>query len=790
MPEIPSFKSPTVPTLPNLSLSGASGATLPSTTALSSIGTNVPSIPSVGGIGQSLTSNIPDAGALKSAVPTFSAPSLPTDLASSTQTQLAAKIPKFDSKIDLPEVETGKLGLLSSPTDLGAFKEKTMSSLSSMVPQFTPGVKISALNDLADKKSALMSSLKSAAGGALGAAAGGALGAAAGVALSGGNLKNIAKSALGGAVGGAVGNLASQAGLKGNIAGALGSAAGTLATGGNLKNAAMSAGGGLVASTLTSKLGGGVIASSVGAFAGAKISGASTKSSIVGGLTAGAGAFAAQKIFSISSAPTAGATTVVEKTANIPSNVEVVTATNNQPESIPQSIPPPSPIATIDEDTGKVVLSNTDPANLTTVKETVIGGGSRTTYADRKDPITGKLTPVPDKIEHPTKTETTTVINKSTGEIVSSNTDSKTITREEASKTMNKVSGTPPSSIVEKKPPPFLYPRPINPVYIVVTDQYGNESIRLNVEKNNQIIPVGLEMISMVGSKDKLTMTYIGGSTRVLYTPSATKEKFGFTQGEGDANVVDTLPDGSTSMWVALIASEDLTYPQERDAPYFTKNSDGSITYTFSDGSTATELASNGKSLFTINGVSAEMEMPIKIEPPSLEIPASDLERGKTEEKKKWLEKFGFDKKNQNGDYLKYTPSEPVLGSDGAPQWKNTKTGEVISEAKYYSIKNFKDYEDYEEIRKQMPYTVITKSEVDKQFEDEWNNTYMAAVKRKYTNEISYKYEQANRSDQVKTSESVDKMHIIEVTRSGFKSSGESFKVMKVRVYKKTEEVP
>jgi len=36
----------------------------------------------------------------------------------------------------------------------------------------------------------------------------------------------------------------------------------------------------------------------------------------------------------------------------------------------------------------------------------------------------------------------------------------------------------------------------------------------------------------------------------------------------------------------------------------------------------------------------------------------------------------------------------------------------------------------------------------------------------------------------------VDKNHIIEVTRSGYNLTGDSFKVMKVRVYKKTEEVP
>ena len=750
MPEIPSFKSPTVPTLPNLSLSGAAGKTLPPTMALSSIGASVPSISSVGGIGQSLTSNIPDSGALKSAVPTFSAPSLPTDLASSTQTQLAAKIPKFDSKMDLPEVETGKLGLLSSPTDLGPFKEKTMSSLNSMVPQFTPGVKISALNDLADKKSALMSSLKSAAGGALGAAAGGALGAAAGVALSGGSLKNIAKSALGGAVGGAVGNLASQAGLKGNVAGALGSAAGTIAAGGNLKNAAMSAGGGVVASTLTSKLGGGVIASSVGAFAGAKISGASTKSSIVGGLTAGAGAFAAQKIFSISSAPTAGSTTVTEQTANIPSNVEVVTATNNQQESMPQSIPPPSPIATIDEDTGKVVLSNTDPANLTTVKETVIGGGSKTTYADKYNPDTGKYEPIPSKIEPSTKKVTTTVVNKSTGEVVSSGTESSAITAEQAKKETSNKNPSPLKQMVETKPAPIVLPRPINPLFEVSYDYYGNETLVNRVPK--KIIPSGLEMVSTIGSKDTLTCTYVDGSTRVFYSKSATISKFGYTDTwktydrEKDAkeklgfgNVVDKLPNGETSMWLNVSKNEDYSLPPDGDVPYFVKSSDGSTTYTFSDGTVATELISGNKSIITVQGVSAEVDVPTPTSPASLDIPANELESKKREEKIRWM------RVNEN-------------------------TFEVNSKTKVSP----------EQLQ-------IVK---DEEFEKEWNSYGLDNLKRLYAKQLAEKYKKLNEGEQVKTAESVDKNHIIEVTRSGYNLAGDSFKVMKVRVYKKTEEVP
>ena len=787
MPEIPSFKSPTVPTLPNLSLSGAVGTTLPSTTALSSIGASVPSIPSVGGIGQSLTSNIPDSGALKSAVPTFSAPSLPTDLASSTQTQLAAKIPKFDSKMDLPEVETGKLGLLSSPTDLGPFKEKTMSSLNSMVPQFTPGVKISALNDLADKKSALMSSLKNAAGGALGAAAGGALGAAAGVALSGGSLKNIAKSALGGAVGGAVGNLASQAGLKGNIAGALGSAAGTIAAGGNLKNAAMSAGGGLVASTLTSKLGGGVIASSVGAFAGAKISGASTKSSVVGGLTAGAGAFAAQKIFSISSAPTAGATTVAEKTANIPSNVELVTTTNSKPEFMPQSIPPPSPIATIDEDTGKVVLSNTDPANLTTVKETVIGGGSKTTYADKYNPDTGKYEPVPSKIEPSTKKVTTTVINKSTGEVVSSGTESTAITAEQAKKETNSKNLSPPKQMVETKPAPIILPRPISPVYILNTDIYGNEYLTLS-NKSESIIPVDSELVSMTGTKDILTLKYADGSKTEVYSAALSVQKFGHGSKESDTIAVDTLADGTTSMYATIEMSKDYSLPDEEDSPYFVKNPDGSITYTFSDGTTATEMPSGAKSLFTINGVSAEIDIPTQVQPSTLEIPSDQLEKSKEFRKKIWTEKnYGGKKKDNNGNYIKYTLSEPVLDPDGKHTYKNIKTEQIVSETIYYAVK---DPENYTKVRKKMPETIIPKEKVDEQFEKEWNDTIVKEVKNQYSKKLADKYEALNRGEQVKTAESIDKMHIIEVTRSGFRAKRESYKVMKVRVYKKTEEVP
>jgi hypothetical protein len=785
MPEIPSFKSPTVPTLPNLSLSGASGATLPSTTALSSIGTSVPSIPSVGGIGQSLTSNIPDAGALKSAVPTFSAPSLPTDLASSTQTQLAAKIPKFDSKIDLPEVETGKLGLLSSPTDLGAFKEKTMSSLSSMVPPFTPGVKISALNDLADKKSALMSSLKSAAGGALGAAAGGALGAAAGVALSGGNLKNIAKSALGGAVGGAVGNLASQAGLKGNIAGALGSAAGTLATGGNLKNAAMSAGGGLVASTLTSKLGGGVIASSVGAFAGAKISGASTKSSIVGGLTAGAGAFAAQKIFSISSAPTAGATTVAEKTANIPSNVELVTATNSKPESMPQSIPPPSPIATIDEDTGKVVLSNTDPANLTTVKETVIGGGSKTTYADKYNPDTGKYEPVPSKIEPSTKKVTTTVVNKSTGEVISSGTESTEITAKQAKKETNSKNLSPPREAVKTKSAPIILPRPISPVYILNTDIYGNESLTLS-NKNESIIPIDSVLVSMTGTKDILTLKYADGSKTEVYNAASSIQKFGHGSDESDTITVDTLADGKTSMYSTNEMSKDYSLPSDESSPYFMKNPDGSITYTFSDGTIATEMPSGAKSLFTINGVSAEIDIPTQVQPSTLEIPSDQLEKSKEFRKKIWTEKnYGRNKKDNDGNYIK---EKMVIKTDenGNPLFSSINNGvkSLVKESKKENgAANYPAFEF-------LPDGTVSQYEVNSQFEKEWNDTIVKEVKNQYSKKLADKYEALNRGEQVKTAESIDKMHIIEVTRSGFRAKRESYKVMKVRVYKKTEEVP
>lgn len=826
MPDIPSFKAPSVPTLPSLSLLGANTKAaipnIPNISSLSSLGSSAgASVPTVGG----LVGKIPSADSLKSTIPNIPSPSLPTDLSLGGKTDLATNLPKFDSKIDLPEIETGKLGLLSSPVDLGTFKDKTMSSIDSLVPTFSPSQKIGALQEAADKKSALMESLKTAAGGALGAAAGaalsggnlkniagsalgaaaggvagglaskaglgstvaGALGSAAGALASGKNIKQAVGGAVGNVVGGAVGNLASKAGINANIGGALGSIAGVAAAGGNIKKAAMSAAGGLAAGAITSKFGGGVASSAAGAVIGSKLSGGSTKSALIGGLTAGAGAFAAQKIFSAPSNPVAGATSVAKSQANIPSSINLVSAASSnsvsQPVAGPAPIesppPPPSSTATIDKDTGKVTISNTEPSNLTTITETVIGGGSKTTYADRKDPETGKYVPVPDKIDPPTKTVTTTVINKQTGDVVSSKTETKAITKEQANSEIAKSKVTATREVVRGKPAPIILPRPINPIYEVKLDIDGNETLQTKLDAET-IIPNGLELVSIVGTKDTLTLKYVDGSTTVGYTIKAAKEKFGYGKDEGTS--VDTRPDGSTSIYPSDV-NDDPTYPSDGQRPYFVKNSDGSITYTFSDGTTATELPSGNKSLFTINGVSAEVELPTKAEPVSLEMPADELEKEKIEKKKTWLKfrYFGY-VNDEKGSYVK-KDNKFAKDANGNLLYRDEENGEIVAK------QNRKPGRKYRNVIEPGQTDTIPASKIDEEFEKEWNNQIKASVKKDYADIIAEKYRRLGGDDQIKTAESIDKNHIIEVKRSGYSLDGDSYKVMSVRLYKKIEEV-
>jgi len=841
MVNIPTFKAPD-PSSFTGNLSGInSNLPAPSSVGLNSpinasLGANLPQIPSMGG----LSSGLPNGEALKNAVPNFSAPSIPSDVLPDAKTKIAESLPKFDSKIDLPEIQTGKLGLLSSPVDLSTFKEKSMSRLSSIVPEFSPGTKISALNALADKKSALLDTLKSAAGGALSGAVGGvagalasgqslkdaagsiaksaiggavggvvgnlasnagvggqiagAIGGAAGTLAAGGNLKQAAGSLVGGVAGSLAGNLAGKVGIPGNVAGAVGSAAGALAAGGNLKQAVGGAAGNLVASTVVGKLGGGVVGAAVGTVAGAKIAGASTKSSLVGGLTAGAGAFALSKITpnpaAVKSAPTDSAIpTRSQEKVEIPKNVNIVTSANSElsaPPSVPvsKSIPPASPTATIDSETGKVTLSNTAPANTTTIKETVIKGGGKIISADRYNPETNKYEPVPDKIIPPTKTETVTVVNNKTGEVISSTQSSEEITREEAQKRTSQARVNPPSPAEYKTPPPNKVKRPINPLFTLQTDSYGNEYLLISPESIS-IIPVGLEIVSISGTKDVLTIVYADGSKTESYTAQYSIEKYGFGNSSGDSVAIDTLPNGKTSTYLVLAMSEDYSLPSEGDSPYFTKNSDGSISYTFSDGSTATELPSGTKSLFTVKGVSADVDMPTKVTPSSLEMPADQLERSKSARKKLWLEKnYGSMKQDSNGNYIK---EKSVFKTDenGNRLFYERQDGQRVI------VKNAKSPRGTMNIpvMYEVPDGIISQEQVNSEFEKEWNEKFKNEATQSFAKKLAEKYEQLNRDDQVKTAESVDKGHVIEVVRTGYSVKGDSYKVKSVRLYKKTEQV-
>lgn len=821
MVNIPSFKAPSLPASPDLSLLGSKAGV-----NVGSIGANIPNTPTLPTLG------------INTAVPNFSAPSLPTNAFTDAKTQIAEKIPKFDSKIDLPEIQPGKLGLLSSTSDLGAFKEKTMSSLNSMIPPFSPGEKISALKAAADKKLEMLNGLKSAAGGALGAAAGaalaggnlksiagsalgaaaggiagnlagkagigaglaGAVGSAAGALAAGGNLKQAVGGAVGSAVGSAVGNLASKTGVGSAIGGAVGSIAGVAAAGGNTKSALGSAAGGLVASGITSKFGAGIAGSAAGAVIGSKLSGGSSKASLIGGLTAGAGAFAAQKMFSAPISPVAGATSIEKIQSKIPSNIDLITTTKGEPlpESAPpraeSPVPPPSGTATIDSETGKVTVSSLAPSNVTTITETVIGGGSRTTYADRKDPVTGDSIPVPDKVIPPTKTVTTTVVNKDTGNIISTDTKTETITREQARAQASSARVTPPQQSVAIKPAPIVVPRPINPLFQVSTDRDGNEILSPASAMQGEDRTAALEAVSVVGAKDTKTVKYAEGTVSVLYTPEVTRQKFGYTPGKGSSNIEYTYPDGEKFMTLVDLVVDssgaeitDFTYPLPNEGPYYVKDSNGLITYTFSDGNTATEIVADGKSLFTVQGVSAEVQMPVRVEPSEVElkIPDSKLDKIKERKKEEWLSKNGYNRKNENGDYLRYRIGKLVTDKDGKRLYKNQKTGETITVTEYFKLP---EPAGWVALREAQPDTIIPKEKVNEEFEKEWKFLSQRA-REEHKEEVVKKYENASSKDVTTEAESLDKNHIIQVVRSGYSSRGDSYKVKSVKLFKKGAEI-
>ncbi len=829
MLNLPISKSP-LPSVPNISSNfGGGGASLPSfNSSLGSTGnggsllSSVKSVPAV-----------PDIGSLNPSIPSISAPSVPSLPSLDDTSKLTESLPKFDSKLEIPEIETGKLGLLSAKGDLSAFKDKTISSLDGMVPEFSPNQKISQLKGAADSKLSLLNDLKSAAGGALGAAAGaalaggnlksiagaavgagvggiagnlaqkagiggsvaGAIGSAAGALASGGNAKQAIGGAVGNIAGGAVGNLVGATGIGKNISGALGSAAGVAIAGGNLKQAAGSAVGGLAANSLSSKIGAGAVSSAAGAIVGSKLSGGSNSSALIGGLSSGAGALVAQKF----STPTTGASPISQATSmpNIPSNIDITTiskgsasqqsamqANEARPSTPPVSSPPSSGTATIDKDTGKVVLSNVQPANVTTVTETVIKGGSRTRYADAKDPVTGESVPVPDKVEPPTKTVTTTVINKSTGEVVSNSSETQQITTAQSNAESSNANLPPPAQVVEVQTGPVKVPRPVSELYTIKTDYKGNETLELKLD-TNPIIPDGLELISMVGTKDMLTLTYVDGSTTKLYTPNASKEKFGIGK-EEDAIAVDTLPNGTTSKWIAF-APDDLSLPEIGDKPYFVKNPDGSVTYTFADGNKATELPANGKSLFTINGISADVDMPSLIQPTSVEMPQSEIDKQKEADKEAYInanynnDRFTY-KKDENGNYVRQK-NKLIKSDDGGLLYRDTETNEVVKSDDRKPGRKYKWATEPDGVE------IVTQKMIDDQFDKKWNDVTLPYLKSAYAKKISDKYSKINSGDQTKVAEAVDKIHIIEVTRTGYRLQGDSYKVMMVRVYKKVEEV-
>ena len=828
MLNLPISKSP-LPSVSNASSNLGGGTSLPSfnssfgsTANGGSLLSSVKSVPAV-----------PDSSALTPSIPAFSAPPVPSLPSLDDSSKLTQNLPKFDSKLEIPEVKTGKLGLLSAKGDLSEFKDKTASSLDSMVPEFSPSQKISQLKNAADSKLSLLKDLKSAAGGALG----GVLGAAAGAALAGGNLKSIAGAAVGAGVGGIAGNLAQKAGIGGSVAGAIGSAAGALASGGNvkqaiggavgniaggavgnlvgatgigknisgalgsaagvaiaggnLKQAAGSAVGGLAGSALSSTLGAGAVSAGAGAIVGSKLAGGSNASALVGGLSSGAGALIAQKF---SSTPT-GASPISQATStpNIPSNIDITTVSKSSPsmESLPQpsesrpstppvASPPSSGTVTINKDTGKVILSATEPSNVTTVTETVVKGGSRTRYADAKDPTTGQSVPVPDKVEPPTKTVTTTVINKSTGEVVSTSSSTQQLTTSQL-KTETSSRNVPlPAQVVETKPAPIKLPRPINDLYTVETDSAGNESLLLKTTTRS-IIPDGLELVSMVGTKDMLTLTYVDGSTTQIYTPSVSIQKFGVGL-KDDSVAIDTLPNGNTSKWIGFVSSEDLTLPLEGDKQYFVKNPDGSITYTFSDGNKATELPSGGKSLFTINGISADIDMPSPVQPTSVEMPQDKIDKQKEAAKEAYIkDKYSSYKKDENGNYS-INKKKLIRDENNKVMYRDMETGEVVKAENRKTGKKYRwaDEPDGTE--------TVTAKQIDDDFNKKWNDG-LPKLKSDYAKEISKEYANENAKDQKKSAESIDKMHIIEVFRTGYRLQGDSYKVMKVRVYKKLEEI-
>jgi hypothetical protein len=432
-----------------------------------------------------------------------------------------------------------------------------------------------------------------------------------------------------------------------------------------------------------------------------------------------------------------------------------------------------------------VTLSNTAPANTTTIKETVIKGGGKIISADRYNPETNKYEPVPDKIIPPTKTETVTVVNNKTGEVVSSTQSTEEITREEAQKRASQAKVNPPKPVEYTRPPPNKVKRPIDPLFTLQTDRDGNEYLILSPDSES-IIPVGLEIVSMSGTKDVLTIVYADGSKTEAYTSKYSIEKYGFGNRSGDSIAVDTLPNGKTSTYLSQAMSEDYSLPSEGDSPYFTKNSDGSVSYTFSDGSTATELSSGTKSLFTVKGVSADVDMPTKVTPSSLEMPADQLEKSKSTRKKLWLEKnYGSMKQDSNGNYIKEKKVRKTDGN-GNPLFYARQNGQRVLVKESTSPDGFTVHLPAFDW---VPDGVITQEEVNSEFEKEWNEKFKNEATQSFAKKLAEKYEQLNRDDQVKTAESVDKGHVIEVVRTGYSAKGDSYKVKSVRLYKKTEQV-
>ena len=84
---------------------------------------------------------------------------------------------------------------------------------------------------------------------------------------------------------------------------------------------------------------------------------------------------------------------------------------------------------------------------------------------------------------------------------------------------------------------------------------------------------------------------------------------------------------------------------------------------------------------------------------------------------------------------------------------------------------------------------IVTKKKIDEDFDKKWNDTMLPKLKSEYARDIAKIYADKNAENKVTRAEAFDKIHFIQVERTGYRLQGDSYKVMKVEVFKKVEEV-